>query len=207
MSHRKNIRRIRRRKLSGNKLYFSEPVVSGQFQYYYGRDQLKDTYPDRYDDNYSYYNFPESRRDFYNKDFGRESFNVPDYYRENPFATAFAERYPSVGKMRKRDYRAVIIPKSRLANEHQGLQRYRDSMDTSIYENILDDIQHENEMPDAVNTNNHAIEFFGRSGGGFSRFGKYDDGKDETFEQEGSGRRFGKFKFGRSGKRIFRKRK
>ncbi|MFN5183633.1 MAG: hypothetical protein ACK5D5_11495 [Bacteroidota bacterium] len=204
MSYRRKSSRnsVKRKK---RKLFFSELVVSRPYQYYFGRDQLKETYPDQFDDDYSYYRFPESRRDFYNKDFGRESSNVPDYYRDNVMATAFAERYPKVNQSSRKLNK--IMSRLRKANEHQGIERFAESMDVNLYNNILDELENREVLPYSTNLGKRRVEFISGGGGGFSRFGKFDLGKDETREEEGLGRRVGKYRFGRSGKRNFRKRK
>lgn len=186
-----------------SRLFLTEPVFSAPYQYYHGRDQLKETYPDKFDDDYSYYHFPESRREFYDKDFGRESYNVPEYYRENPFASAFVERYP------KPKTKKSPIPTSffRRADERYGIDRFRESMDEKIYENIIDELSDESNLPDATLTGNRRAEYFGNGNGGFSKFGNYEVGADEMREEEGQGRRLGKSRFGRAGKRKFGKRK
>ena len=206
-SKRKSRRLFQAIKKKKRKLFSSEPVHSTPYQYYYGRDQLKETYPDKIDDDYSYYHFPETRRDYYNKDFGRESFNIPDYYKENPFASAFVERYPATS-YRKRNF-LIQNSSSRYlrANEHQGIDRFRDSMDAAIYNNMLDELENNEQLPDAVRNRKKYPEYFGNGGGGFSRFGKYDEGKDEMLAEEGLGRRAGRNRYGKSGRRIFRKRK
>jgi hypothetical protein len=187
------------------KLFLSEAVASGPYQYYYGKDQLRETYPYKFDDDYSYYRFPETRREFYNKDFGRESFNVPDYYRDNPLATAFVERYPKVDSSIHKKIKSST--RTRRANEHQGIERFTESMDVDLHDHILYELENVEEMPDATKPERRSTQFISGGGGGFSRFGKYELGKDEIWEEEGLGRRVGKNRFGRSGRRKFRKRK
>jgi hypothetical protein len=155
-------------------------------------------------------NVPRGFRDDYSDQLPR----IPQYYQQDPFASAVIDRYAplpvykkifSLPKKKKLTPDGTSLRRVSL-NEKNGLLRYRDSMDAGNWLQMHDQMTNQ-EWSTRYDEQNSRPEFFSGSGRGFSRFGRYDEGRNEMKEETGWGSREAKRYFKRAGKHSKRKRK
>jgi hypothetical protein len=128
-TRKKNSEKRERRRYNSAQRKSNNPESNSAYEYYYGNKQLDENYPRGYDDtDYSYYHFPESREEFYNKDFGRESFNVPQYYNNDVMADTLNPRGVPKNIKRNNNESAMGGKFSHYgkSDERQSLKRNRD---------------------------------------------------------------------------------
>lgn len=139
---------------------------------------------------------------------------IPDYYHQEPFASAVIDRYATRPVYKRLfslpEKKKVTEPVSSLRrvplNDRNGLLRYRDSMDAASWLHMHDQMTNQ-EWSTRYDEQNSHPQFFSGSSAGFSRFGRYDEGRDEMKEETGWGRREAHRIFKRAGKHSKRKRK
>ena len=158
--------------------------------------------------------YPAGFRDNYSSQMPR----IPQYYHEEPFASAVIDRYApllnyphnkkqnSADTKSKKNNSQKQSSKTVPLNEYDGLLRYRDSMDAQRSLTMRDKLTN-TEWEEAYDAGVLHPEFHSAGHGGFSRFGRYSEGRDEMKEAYGSGSREGQGWFRRVGRHNKRKRK
>jgi hypothetical protein len=154
----------------------------------------------------------------FREDYSSQLPRIPQYYHEEPFASAVIDRYSPLPVLAKKDRqtpevaRLQNIKKQRKntdtvpLNEHSGLMRYRDSLDAQRWLTIHDTLTN-TEWEEAYDAGVLHPTYSSSATAGFSRYGRYGEGREEMKEAYGSGSREGQRLFGRAGRHSKRKRK